>query len=240
MDAHVDGPGLGLQGVEVFREGLPLPVDALGEGGAGDVLHPLHELDEEVLLARADRREADAAVAHDGGGHAVPAGGGHDGIPGGLAIVVGVDVHPAGGDNEPVGVDLAPGRALDLANGNDAVALDSDVPDDGRRARSVHEGSAPDDQVQHVRVSPLRASISPVCLHDHFRTESRRVSSPLANDARRDLLPAQGRFEAGLGIGLLVSPEFHLDPVQDAGEGEGCHEVRNRRFRRPADLHANE
>ena len=163
VDAHVDGPGLGLQGVEVFREGLPLPVDALGEGGAGDVLHPLHELDEEVLLARADRREADAAVAHDGGGHAVPAGGGHDGIPGGLAIVVGVDVHPAGGDDEPVGVDLAPGRALDLANGDDAVALDSDVPDDGRRARSVHDGSAPDDQVQHVLVSPSRASIPPVC-----------------------------------------------------------------------------
>ena len=154
VDAHVDGAGLGLQGVEVFGEGLPLPVDALGQGGAGNVLDPFHELDQEVLATGADGGEADPAVAHDGRGHAMPAGGRHDRIPGGLAVIVGVDVHPAGGDNQAPGVDLAPGGAFDLAHGDDAVALDPDVRAGGRRARPVHHSSAPDDQVQHVVVFP--------------------------------------------------------------------------------------
>ena len=59
--------------VEVLGEALPVPVDALVQRGAGDVLDALHQLDEEALAAGAHRREADAAVAHHDGGDAVPA-----------------------------------------------------------------------------------------------------------------------------------------------------------------------
>ena len=50
-----------LEGVEVLAERLPLPVDALVQRGAGDVLDRLHQLDEEVLArpagpARSRRR----------------------------------------------------------------------------------------------------------------------------------------------------------------------------------------
>jgi len=34
MDADIDGPLLELEGVEIFGEPLPLPVNALGQGGS--------------------------------------------------------------------------------------------------------------------------------------------------------------------------------------------------------------
>ena len=59
--------------VEVLGERLPLPLDALVQRGAGDVLDALHQLDEPVLLAGPHRGEADAAVADHDGGDAVAA-----------------------------------------------------------------------------------------------------------------------------------------------------------------------
>ncbi len=49
--------------VEVLGERLPLPLDALVERGAGDVLDAFHQLDQPRLLPGADGGEADAAVA---------------------------------------------------------------------------------------------------------------------------------------------------------------------------------
>ena len=77
------------------------------ERRAWDVLDALHQLDQEVLLAGFDGREADAAVAHHDGRDAVIAGGREVRIPGGLAVVVGVDVDEARRDREAGGVDLA-------------------------------------------------------------------------------------------------------------------------------------
>ena len=98
---------------------------------------------------RAGRGEPDAAVAHDDGGHPVPARRRDLRVPGGLAVVVGVDVDPARRDEEAVGVDDAAGRAVDLADGGDDAAVDGDVAGPGRAPRSVGDGAAPDDQVVH-------------------------------------------------------------------------------------------
>ena len=97
--------------VEVLGERLPAEVDALGERRAGDVLDALHQLDQERLLARADRREADAAVAHHERGDAVPRRRREQRIPGDLSVVVGVHVHPAGRDDRAARVELARARA---------------------------------------------------------------------------------------------------------------------------------
>ena len=103
--ADVDHARPAVQRVEVLGERLPLPVDALPQRGAGDVLDALHELDELLLAARVHRREPDAAVADDHGGDAVPARRRELRVPGGLAVVVRVHVDEAGGDEQPVGVD---------------------------------------------------------------------------------------------------------------------------------------
>ena len=59
--------------VEVLGEVLPLPLDAFGERGAGNVLDAFHQADQPVVLVGFRRREADAAVADHDGGDAVPA-----------------------------------------------------------------------------------------------------------------------------------------------------------------------
>ena len=70
-------------------------------------------------------------------------------VPGGLAVVVGVDVDPARRDEEALGVDDAAGRAVDLADGGDDAAVDGHVTGPGRLPRPVGDGAAADDQVVH-------------------------------------------------------------------------------------------
>jgi hypothetical protein len=149
LGGHVDGPRGGVERVEVLGEALPGPVDALVQRGAGDVLHALHELDEEALAAGAHRREAHAAVPHHHGGDAVPARRRQLGVPGDLAVVVGVDVDPAGCDNEAVGVELAVAALGDTADLGDAAAVHRHVGGDRRRAGAVHDGPPTDHELVH-------------------------------------------------------------------------------------------
>ena len=142
LGADVDRAGHALDGVEVLREALPLPADALGQRRAGDVLDALHQLDQVVLLAGPDGREAHAAVAHHDGGDAVPARRREVRVPGDLAVVVGVDVDPARGHEQALGVDLPAALAHVAADGDDAVAVDGDV---------ARRGAAP---VPSTRVPP--------------------------------------------------------------------------------------
>ena len=106
LGADVERLGRALHGVEVLGEGLPVPADALGQRGAGDVLDALHQADQPLVAVRVHRREADAAVAHDHGGDAVPARRREQRVPGDLAVEVGVDVDEAGGDQQAVGVEV--------------------------------------------------------------------------------------------------------------------------------------
>ena len=74
-----------------------------------------------------DRRKPDPTVAHDHCGHAVPTRRRELRIPGGLAIIVGVNVDKARRDKEPFGSDLAMRFALDNTNVGDDTVGDSDI-----------------------------------------------------------------------------------------------------------------
>ena len=97
--------GIAVERVEVLGERLPLPLDAGGERGAGDVLDAFHQADQPVVPVGLHRREADAAVAHDDRGDAVPARRREQRVPGDLAVEVRVHVDEAGRDEQAVGVD---------------------------------------------------------------------------------------------------------------------------------------
>ena len=60
------------EGVEVFRKTLPLPAQAFGEGGAGNILDRLHQIDQAGAMLGPHRREADAAIAEQDRRDAVP------------------------------------------------------------------------------------------------------------------------------------------------------------------------
>ncbi len=149
LGADVDRPAPLLERVEILGEGLPLPLDPLGQRRAGDVLDALHEADEPVVAVGLGRREPDAAVAHDERRDAVPRRRGELGVPGDLAVVVGVDVDPSRGHQEAAGLDDLGGTALDRAHVGDAAGIDRDIGCTCRRAGSVDECPALDDQVVH-------------------------------------------------------------------------------------------
>ena len=149
LRADVDGHRQGLEEVEVFGEGLPAPLHALGEGAAGDVLDALHEADQPVALVRRGGREADAAVAHHDGGDTVPERRREQRVPGDLPVEVGVDVDEAGGDEQAVGVDLFTAAVGHFADDRDEPVIDRDISVSGRRTGAVDDESVADYQVMH-------------------------------------------------------------------------------------------
>ena len=151
LGADVDGPRDAVEHVEVFGERLPAPGDPLAQRGAGDVLDAFHELDEPVALVLGDRGEADPAVAHDDGRDAVQRRGFQHRIPGGLTVVMAMDVDESGGDDPAVGLDDL-GAVTDRArcpDRGDAPVVDGDISPLGRGARPVHDRAAADHQIVH-------------------------------------------------------------------------------------------
>src|SRR5204862_466805 len=148
LAADVDVELPGGERVEVVAVALPVPRQAFTQHREGDVLDAFHQLDQAVVVGGLAGREADAAVAHDHGGDAVPGAGLHAPVPGGLAVVVGVDVDEAGGDQLAARVDFFGAGAGDLSNGGDAAVLDRDIGFERRLAGPVDDGPAAHDQVK--------------------------------------------------------------------------------------------
>ena len=110
--ANVEPPRPAFETVEIFRECLPCPVDALSQGSSGDVLDTFHQLDQPVLAAGLDRSESDTAVACDHRGDSMAGRRFEDGIPGDLPVVVRVHVDETGNHDAARSVDLPVGFAL--------------------------------------------------------------------------------------------------------------------------------
>jgi hypothetical protein len=106
LRADVHDSRHGLERIEVFREGLPAPLQSFDEGGAGDVFDALHEAYEPLPLVGCGRRKSHSAIASHDGGDSVPARRRQERIPGGLAVVMSVDVDKSGGDKQARGINV--------------------------------------------------------------------------------------------------------------------------------------
>ncbi len=156
---QVDVVGPSFHRVEVLPEALPRPVDPFVEHRAGNVLDALHQFDQPVVRVGSDRSEAHPTVAHHRGRHAVPARRLGVRPPGGLAVVVGVDVHEAGGDQLALRVDLFGAASLNVADRDDGAGVDGDVSHEGLSAQAVGDLAASDHQIVcHARSSSLPAA----------------------------------------------------------------------------------
>jgi hypothetical protein len=145
LGADVDVEPPRLQRVQIVRIALPVPRQALAQHRKGDVLHPLHQSDQSVVVLWPAGGEAHAAIAHYRRGHPVPGRRLHPLVPGRLAVVVGVDVDEAGRHDQAARVDLLGARPRDRAHRGDAALLDRDVGRDDRPTRAVRHLSPADD-----------------------------------------------------------------------------------------------
>ena len=140
------------EGIDVLTERLPTPVDAFVQRRSGNVLDRLHQLDQERLAAGANRRETDATVPHHCRGDTMVDRRTHHGIPGRLAVVVGVHVDPTGGDERTVGLDLARSGLVDLTDGNDLVTVDRHVGGDRCCTGAVDDLPTTNHEVMHADI----------------------------------------------------------------------------------------
>ena len=142
--------------VEVLGVAFPVPLDALVQRGAGDVLDAFHQRDQPLVLVGTDGGESDAAIAHHGGGHTLPARRRQVGIPRDLAVIVRVDVDEAGCHQQTRGIDLVAATPGDGADRTDAVPVDRNVSLPWRGAGAVDDHAPTDHQIviSHSR-SPL-------------------------------------------------------------------------------------
>ncbi len=147
LGRHVEAAWRRVERIEVLGKAFPVPAHAGAQAGARDVLDAFHEADEPVAAARGGRCKTDAAVAHDRRRDAVAQRRGEFRVPADLAVIVRVDVDPAGRDREAIGIDHA-GRAAQLAaDGLDDTVPDRDVTDEGRRPRAVDDATAANQRV---------------------------------------------------------------------------------------------
>ena len=177
--------------IEVLREGAPLPRDALGHCRAGDVFDALHQLNEPFTTVGLRGGEANSAVAHHDAGDAVPRRRREPWVPTHLCVVVSVNVDPARGEQQTVGIDGAPGvarrRSAGFVDAGNAVACDADVGHSRVGTRPIDESCVANDQIGHG-VGPMRR-ITSLCirpfeltaeLDSKVRTPSRSVNVPPA------------------------------------------------------------
>ena len=149
----------GIDVVEVFGEGLPAPRDAVVQRRAGYVLDALHQFDQFAFGARPHRGEADPAIAHHDGSDPVPAARRHLFVPTDLAVVVGVDVHEAGGQQVAFGIDDPLGLGWTAASRRDfgdRAAVGDHIGADRLGAGAVDEGGVLDDEIVHGPRVPER------------------------------------------------------------------------------------
>jgi endonuclease/exonuclease/phosphatase family metal-dependent hydrolase len=137
--------------VEELREGLPIPGQAFREHHPGNVLDPFHELHEPVVVVGPAGREAHAAVAHDRRRDPVPGGRREPRVPGGLAVVVRMDVDEARRDQQAAGVDLLSSGRVHRADCDDHAVGDGDVGHARRSAAAVDHRTAAKYQIVGCR-----------------------------------------------------------------------------------------
>ena len=138
-----------VQRVEIFGEGLPLPINAFGQSGARNILHALHQVDEPVMLIGLGGRKADAAIAHHGGGDAVPTRRAEIGVPRHLPVIMGVNIDPARCHKVAFGIDFGLGFFLDDTGFHDDAVFYGNIGGARRRARAVYQIGIANNQVKH-------------------------------------------------------------------------------------------
>ena len=195
----VDGGIQLLDGVEVFAIGDPVPGQAVQDRVLRNVLDGLHHAGQEVAVGGLAGREGDAAVAEQGGGHAMPGDWREQRIPAGLGVEVGVQVHETGRDGVALRVDFLAAPAGDLTDSGDRVAVDGDIAMGRLVAEPVDDEPVADGEIVSHGVPLLALENARLC-HAGPRRSGRgaRVfgaGRPTGRSTRPRRFPCPGSFD---------------------------------------------
>ena len=150
LRANIDSARQAFECVKIIGKAFPIPFHPLGERSAGNILDTLHQADQPIMLVLFRGRKADAAIAHDDRGDAMPARRPHLAVPRCLAVIMGMDVDKTWRDDFTRSIDLFAARGADLTHSGNDAAIHRNVGDKARRARAIHHGSTANDQIMHI------------------------------------------------------------------------------------------
>ncbi len=136
------------QAVEIFREALPIPRQAVLQDREGQILHAFHQPDQPILILHPTRREAHPAIAGNHRGDTVPRRRLQPLVPGRLPVIMGVHIDETGGDKQAFGVNFLGAAPIDLANGGNAAILDRDIAFEPGAAAPVDNVALADDEIE--------------------------------------------------------------------------------------------
>ena len=156
-DVHTDAS---VEIAEEFAERAAGPIDRGLQRVRAHPFDAAEHQQEPRDVVRFGGAQGEPAVAGEDRGHAVPRSGRRGRVPVQLRVVVGVDVDEARRDGQTVGVDdLARlDRVAERADLGDAAVVHCDIRGACRPARPVHDGAAPDEEIdRHQRVMPYRS-----------------------------------------------------------------------------------
>ena len=143
-DIHVIGPRI--QRVHVFGEAFPIPRQAFGQHNFRQILNAFHQLHQHIAPFGPARRKTNTAIAKQRGGHAIDRRRKQPAAPGGLRIIMRVDIHKAGRHDQPLGVNLLRRAGRDFANLENAAIANGDIGFIRGRASAIHQRAATNDQ----------------------------------------------------------------------------------------------
>ena len=145
---HVDVVFVTFKRIEIIRETRPVPWQPFLHNDFRNVLNPLHQTDQHVVMIRADWCETDTAIAHQDRRHTVRRRRQNLVRPGDLRVVMGMHIDKPG-NNDPVrGVDLLAPRARYLTYLGNPSIRDRHITRVRRRPGSIDNGSAADNQIK--------------------------------------------------------------------------------------------
>ena len=145
-DVHIEGALR--QPVHIVREAFPGPGQSGAQHRFGNILDAFHQLNQPLMIRRPAGREADAAIAHDGGGDAILRRRRNVVAPGDLAVIMGVKVDKARRYQFAAGIDLFLAFARDAADLDNAAIGDGDVRIIQFAAESVGDVAAANHEVR--------------------------------------------------------------------------------------------
>ena len=164
----------GLERGHILGKGFPVEAHTFGQDGAGNILDAFHQVDQEIAGAGPHGGETYPAVPDYHRRHTVQRRGGQLCVPGGLAVVVGVDIDKARGDDHALRIELAPSGADIIADGADAAACKGNIGTAAIAARTVDHGALAYYEIMH-EASPVR--LKDGCA-DCFRGSAAETSPP--------------------------------------------------------------
>ena len=130
--------------VHIFRERFPVERHSFRQDGTGNILDTFHKINQVVGLVCPYRRKPYTAVTKNSSRDAVPGRWCEVRVPGGLPVIVRVDINKSWGHQKSPGVNFPCCGPFTITDVDNETVLDGNVRPSCGCTRAINDHAAPD------------------------------------------------------------------------------------------------